>query len=488
MTSSLPGFLFAIPFFAAVVIPVVGFTNQKFCRPIALGALVSLSIVSVIGLSEVVSHGPLSHEFGGWAPPIGIEWVVDGLSGLLMVAISIVSLITLVHAGPLVEKELPGRVIPFYSLSLLLVAALGGMVLTGDLFNLFVFLEIGSLASYVLVGVAGGRSLHSAFRYLILGTIGASLYLLGVGYFYAETGTLNMADLAQRLPEVIDSRAVLTGLLFIVLGLAIKMGLFPLHGWLPDAYTYAPNSCTPLLTSVVTKVPLYAFVRIAFWVFGMTTVSTQIPILVVLGWVGAVAAIVGAYLAIWQESFKRMLAYSSVSSMGLFMLGFSLGTETGFAGGLFYVLADTLMKATLFGVAGAAFYQCGASTVTALVRLRQNTWVSAALLISALSMVGIPPTAGFFGKWHLVVGALEAEKYFAVAAILVSSMLTALYFFRMFQRVWAEPIPLVEPHVLETPFPIKMSLSVLTFGLIALGLGSDLVMGLIFESAIPKGF
>ena len=489
MTSSLPGFLFAIPFFAAVVIPVVGFTSQKFCRPIALGTLVSLSIVSVIGLSEVVSHGPLSHEFGGWAPPIGIEWVVDGLSGLLMVAISIVSLISLVHAGPLVEKELPGRVIPFYSLSLLLVAALGGMVLTGDLFNLFVFLEIGSLASYVLVGVAGGRSLHSAFCYLILGTIGASLYLLGVGYFYAETGTLNMADLAQRLPEVIDSRAVLTGLLFIVLGLSIKMGLFPLHGWLPDAYTYAPNSCTPLLTSVVTKVPLYAFVRIAFWVFGMTTVSTQIPILVVLGWVGAVAAIAGAYLAIWQESFKRMLAYSSVSSMGLFMLAFSLGTETGFAGGLFYVLADTLMKATLFGVAGAAFYQCGASTVTDLVRLRQNMpWVSAALLISALSMVGIPPTAGFFGKWHLVVGALEAEKYFAVAAILVSSMLTALYFFRMFQRVWAEPLPLVEAHVLETPFPIKMSLGVLTFGLIALGLGSDLVMGLIFESAIPKGF
>jgi multicomponent Na+:H+ antiporter subunit D len=175
--------------------------------------------------------------------------------------------------------------------------------------------------------------------------------------------------------------------------------------------------------------------------------------------------------------------------MGLFMLGFSLGTETGFAGGLFYVLADTLMKAALFGVAGAAIYQCGASTVTDLVRLRRNMpWVLAALLISALSMVGIPPTAGFFGKWHLVVGALEAEKYFAVAAILVSSMLTALYFFRMFQRVWAEPLPLVEPHVLETPFPIKMSLGVLTFGIIALGLGSDLVMGLIFESAIPKGF
>ena len=141
MTSNLPGFLFAIPFFAAIVIPVVGFTNQKFCRPIALVALVFLSIVSVIGLSEVVSHGPLSHEFGGWAPPIGIEWVLDGLSGLLMVAISVVSLIALVHAGPLVEKELSDRVIPFYSLSLLLVAALGGMVLTGDLFNLFVFLR-----------------------------------------------------------------------------------------------------------------------------------------------------------------------------------------------------------------------------------------------------------------------------------------------------------------------------------------------------------
>jgi len=149
-----------------------------------------------------------------------------------------------------------------------------------------------------------------------------------------------------------------------------------------------------------------------------------------------------------------------------------------------------LMKAALFGVAGAASYQYGASTVTDLARLRRNMpWVLAALVISALSMVGIPPTAGFFGKWHLVVGALEAENYFAVVAILVTSMLTALYFFRMFQRVWAEePLPLVEPHVLETPFPIKMSLGVLTFGIIALGLGSDLVMGLIFESVIPKGF
>lgn len=489
MTTHLPALLFVIPFFAAILIPVLGLHNPRICRPLALGALLLLSILSILALSEVVSNGPLSYEFGGWPPPIGIEWVVDGLSGLMMVVIGIVALIALIHAGPLVQKELPGRVIPFYSLTLLLIAALGGMVLAGDLFNLFVFLEIASLASYVLVGVTGGRALLSAFRYLILGTIGASLYLLGVGYFYAETGTLNMADLAVRLPAVLESRAVLTGLLFIVLGLGIKMGLFPLHGWLPDAYTHAPDASTPLITSIVTKVPLYALVRIAFWIFGIGTVHSKIPIMVGLSWVGAIAAVVGAFLALSQENFKRMLAYSSVSSMGIFIVGFSLGTQTGFAGSLFYVVTDALMKASLFGVAGAAFYQCGATTITDLSRVRtQMPWVLGALIVAALSMVGIPPTPGFFGKWYLVVGALEAEKYLPVVAILVSSILTAGIFFRVFQRVWAETHVPSTSSLSETPLPMRMSLGILTVGIIALGLGSDLVMGIIVESAIPKGF
>ena len=287
------------------------------------------------------------------------------------------------------------KTMPFFTLVLILVSGLTGIVLAADLFNIFVFIELTSLSAYALVGATGGPALMAALRYLILGTLGASLYLLGVAYWYAATGTLNMADLAHQLPALLDSHAVLWGLVLMMIGLSIKMALVPLHGWLPDAYTYAPDAVSPLIAPLVTKVALYALIRILFWVAGTAVILRQVPLLMYLSWVGAVATIAGALLAFAQQNLKRMFAYSGISHLGLVVLGVSQGTPTGLAGGIFYLITDAVMQAGLFFIAGAAIHQCGARGLGELARLRRGMPLTrATLVITGISMVGFPPTGG----------------------------------------------------------------------------------------------
>ena len=196
MSRHLPALLFLVPLFAAISMPIVCLRHRAWSRSIALSVLCSMIVFSIMNLINIFQHGEIRYAFSGWAPPLGVEWVADGLASVMLVALSLLGLVTLIFAGPTSPKDLGGRLVHFYTLILLLISALTGIVFAGDLFNLFVFLEVAALASYALVGVAGGKALMAAFRYLILGTLGASLYLLGVSYFYAATGTLNMADLA----------------------------------------------------------------------------------------------------------------------------------------------------------------------------------------------------------------------------------------------------------------------------------------------------
>ena len=265
MTQNLPGILFLIPFLAGLLIAVLGPLHREFLRHAVILVLAVFTAAALWALYEVLDKGPIRYALSGWAPPVGIEWHLDGLAGLMIVLVAALSLLSLLNVGPEINRKLGHRIVHFYTLVLILISALTGIVLSADLFNLFVFFEVASLCAYALVAVSGGSALLSAFRYLILGTIGASFYLLGVGYLYAATGTLNMADLAERLPALLESRAVISGLVFIFIGLGVKMALIPLHGWLPDAYAHAPDWVTPLLSSLNTKVALYAMVRISFW-------------------------------------------------------------------------------------------------------------------------------------------------------------------------------------------------------------------------------
>ncbi|MEE8130093.1 MAG: proton-conducting transporter membrane subunit, partial [Vicinamibacterales bacterium] len=270
MSAHLPILIVICPMVAALLVPLVGRVSARLARGIAVGAPAVALVCAVMALGVVLDSGPWHYRLGGWAPPWGIEYVVDPLGGGMAVLVALLATLVAIYAGPHLRALSLRRTAVFDSLLLLLTSGLLGITLTGDLFNLYVFLEISSLAAYALLASGGERAVVATFRYLLIGTIAASFYLLGLGYLYALTGTVNMADLAMRLPAVGGGSAVTVGMVLIVVGLAIKMAVFPLHGWVPDAYTYAPPPVTMFIASVMSKVSAYVLLRVLFFVLPLS--------------------------------------------------------------------------------------------------------------------------------------------------------------------------------------------------------------------------
>lgn len=435
--SQIPILIFLIPFLSTVILPFSKRIHPSLPWAITSAALFASAAAGLAGMIHVQMHGPVFYRFGGWHAPYGIEWRLDALSGLFVCLTGILAFFALASTQRNAEKETAPSSTVFYMTSLLLISGLFGMILTNDLFNLFVFLEVSSLSAYALIASGDPKkgSLAS-FKYLILGTIGAQFYLIGVGYLYAETGTLNMSDVLARLPAAADSRAVFTGLLFIFLGLAVKMGLFPFHGWMPDAYTYASNTATCLIAPVMTKVSIYAMIRIIFWAAGFE-IADRFGFFLLLKWFGAAGIVLGSVLAFTQTDVKRMLAYSSVCHIGLIAAGIGLKNPFALTGAVLHIVNHAVMKASLFLSASAMESAHGFRTLADLKNARgKMPWTFRFVVVAALSMIGIPPLAGFFSKWYLIAGALEAEDSFLAFLIAASSLLTALYFFRILEPVF----------------------------------------------------
>jgi multicomponent Na+:H+ antiporter subunit D len=488
MSHQLPAILFLLPLFAAISMPVVCLKHHHWSQPISVAILVAMVLVSILNLHNVIQHGEVRYMFSGWDAPLGIEWVADGLASVILVLMSALCLLAVVFSGPTAPKDLGGRIVHYYTLILLLISSMAGIVFAGDLFNLFVFLEVAAISSYALIGVAGGRALFAAFRYLILGTLGASLYLLGVGYLYAVTGTLNMADIAEKLPFLLNSKAVVGGLLFMFIGLGIKMAIVPFHSWLPEAYTYAPESISPILASTVTKVALLAWVRIIYWVFSASIAINDIPILLLVEVVGALAAVIGASLALAQRDIKMLFAYGGISHIGIILIGISQGNQTGFVGGVFYLLNDAVMQAGLFFLAGVAFCQYGVRTIDELGRVgKQAPWLTGSLIVMALGMIGLPPTGGFFGKWYIILGSLEAGNFVSVAAVVLSTLLTLAYFVKLFESIFHQPSTRADVQSGKMPLSFKLTLGVTSVAIMILGLFSSPIIQLLLSHALPPG-
>ena len=488
MSHQLPAILFLLPLFAAISMPVVCLKHHRWSHPISVTVLAAMVLVSILNLHNVIQHGEVRYMFGGWTAPLGIEWVDDGLASVILLLLSALGLLGVMFAGPTSPKVLGGRIVHFYTLILLLISALTGIVFAGDLFNLFVFLEVAALSSYALIGVAGGKALFAAFRYLILGTIGASLYLLGVSYLYAVTGTLNMSDIANKLPLLLGSKALVGGLLFILIGLGIKMALVPFHVWMPDAYTHAPESISPILAPLITKVVLLAWVRITYWVLNASVVIYEIPILILMAVLGILAAIIGASLALSQRDIKMMFAYGGIAHIGIILIGIGQGNATGFIGGIFYLLNDAVMQAALFYIAGVAFFLYGVRTIDDLWRVgKQAPWLTGSLIVAALGMIGLPPTGGFFGKWYIILGALEQENYLSVVAVLLSTLLTLAYFVKLFEGIFRQTSARSDIQFGDIPLSFKMTLGVTSAAIMVLGFFSSPIVELLLNQALPPG-
>ena len=425
----------------AMVAVVGGLFRRRFAQPWAVGVTGTAALLSLCGLARVLSEGTIRYQLGGWRAPIGIELIYDPLSAFLVVMVCCVALLVLVHARRIVTEEIPGREVPFFAVALMLLGGLCGIVLTGDLFNLYVFIEIVSLSSYALLGIGSKRSPLSAFRYLVMGTTAGSFYLLGLALIYMRTGTLNMTDLAEILPYVSAQVPVKVGLAFILVGLSLKAAIFPLHGWLADAYTDGCSTATALIAPLGTKTALYAILRFVFFILAPAYGAGAQPLGTIVAYAGGAAIVWGSFMAMSQKELKRMLAYSSVAQVGYIALGIGLGSRYGLIGAVLHILNHACMKACLFLVTGNLRRNVGHSylpNLDASVR-REMPWSMAAFCVAAISMIGLPPTAGFFSKWYLALGTVEAGQWPLLAALLVSTLLNGVYFFRIFEQVYLKP-------------------------------------------------
>ncbi len=447
-----PILLIALPLFFAFSIPIVGFVYRPLQRWIPV---VSLGLTTLIALSlipRVGAHGPIVVITGGFPPPIAINLTVGPLGLLLALLIQVVGLLTALYLVQVPVKEPHDR---FSMLFLLLLLGATGMVLTGDAFNLFVFLEITSIAAYALTGFQRtGESVEAAFKYLVIGSIGSTLYLLGLILLYTQTGTLNLADIARHLHQV-DPRILYLSLALIAVAFGVEAEMFPLNGWAPDAYQGAPVAVTALFSAVIAKAGLYALLRMLYTLFGVQN------LLYVLALLGVLTLLVAEAAALRQRNVRRMLAYSSIGQMGLLMLAFGVGSSVAVSSGLFHVLNHAVFKGILFLGLGLMALRTGSENLEDLAGLgRRMPWVSLLFAVAILGTLGLPPLSGFWSKFFILYATARAKFYGLLLLALLGSVLEAAYYLRLLQVLYfQEPQKPLVPG--RTPWLPALSLGVL---------------------------
>ncbi len=478
LAGHLPILPVVVPFMAAPLVVVLG--ARRLAWPIAFAASLSALAVSVALLLQVLEGGGVSYHIGGWAPPLGIEYRIDAASALMLVLISGLSTTVLPFARRSLAHELEARRhMLFYAAWLLCVSGLMGMVASGDAFNIFVFLEISSLSTYALVASGAGRdrrALTAAYDYLIMGTIGATFFVIGIGFLYAATGTLNMAELAVIIGENGTDRTIQTAFAFIVVGMGLKVAVYPLHLWLPGAYTHAPSVVSAFLAGTATKAAVYVLLRFMFTVFRPEYLFEVRALEVIMLPLALVAMFAASVIAIFQRNLKRMLAYSSIAQIGYILLGIGFLSQTGLAAAVIHLFNHGITKAALFMGVGALLLRADTPFHDRIVGLgRRMPLTGFAMVIAGLSLIGVPGTAGFVSKWLLVQAALEKGWWPFALAVVGSSLLAVIYVWRMIEVLYLQ-----EPEEggrAEAPLSMLVPLWTVTAATVYFGLATGLTLG-----------
>jgi proton-translocating NADH-quinone oxidoreductase chain N len=425
-----PVLLIAVPLGLAFAVPLFGIISKKIVRFIPVAGLLFNLVVCIILFPEVLEQ-PIYVFIGGFSPPFCINLVAGPVGILFSGIIALVGFLVSIYALDYIKE---GALEKYHILYLLLLTGATGVVLTGDIFNLFVFFEILCLSSYSLVAYLGDKAgTESAVKYLIQGALGSSLILMGIGLLYGQFGTLNMADIASNI-DSISSISIFLPLVLLITGFGVEAAIFPLNAWLPDAHSSAPSSISAILSGIAIEVGLYAVVRVVFTIFGAS------DFLMFLLFLGVLTLLIGEMCAFSQDNIKRMLAYSSIGQIGLIVFALSIATSYGVTGGIFQLISHTLGKALMFLAAGYMIYHSGSMNISSFEGMgKKMPYTSLAFTIGAFSLVGMPPFIGFPSKFMIVRAALfKQEILFTVliSLVLIATIIEGVYFFRVIQAIY----------------------------------------------------
>jgi len=423
--------IIALPLFAAFLIPLVAMVNKNWPKyiPILVMAFNSVFAINLLLHLNATNGKPIIVKLGGFLPPFGINLYIGYLAVILLILISLVGLMIALYTINTV-KEAESR---YYMLFVLLLMGVTGLVTTGDLFNLFVFLEITSIAAYSLTAYKrDGLSLEASMKYILIGSLASVFVLIGIAVLYYSTHTLNIADIARNIDSV-PTAVKMFALSMLLVGLAIEAELFPMNGWVPDVYQAAPTPVVAVFSSIVVKATIYVFFRVLFTVF-----KADVSVMNFVIGLGVITLIIGEVSALKQKNIKRMLAYSSIGQVGLIVIAIASYSNLGVAGGIYQMVNHAIFKGILFlATAYMVTSISGTGKISDLRGIAQKMPVSAFIVaFSIIALIGVPPLTGFWAKMMILSGLMSTGHQIVVALILFATVVEAVYYLKFIAVIY----------------------------------------------------